>query len=128
MRIVVTGGAGFIASQIADAYLSLGHEVVVVDNLSTGDRKNLNPKARFVEADIRSELAAKTDASPETKENASVTGVGPPQVASEAYRKNWDAIWKRPARSTWSRPPGGAGRCSGWCTRRRADRCTATAW
>ena len=58
MRIVVTGGAGFIASQIADAYLALGHEVMVVDNLSTGDRKNLNPKARFVEADIRTAEAA----------------------------------------------------------------------
>ena len=59
MRIVVTGGAGFIASQIADAYLALGHEVVIVDNLSTGDRKNLNPKARFVEGDIRGEAAAR---------------------------------------------------------------------
>lgn len=43
------------------------------------------------------EPAAKTDASPAARENASVTGVGPPQVASEAYRKNWDAIWKRPS-------------------------------
>ena len=59
MRIVVTGGAGFIASQIVDAYLTLGHEVLIVDNLSTGDRKNLNAKARFVEADIRSEEAAR---------------------------------------------------------------------
>ena len=58
MRIVVTGGAGFIASQIVDAYLTLGHEVLIVDHLSTGDRKNLNAKARFVEADIRSEAAA----------------------------------------------------------------------
>ena len=58
MRIVVTGAAGFIASQIADAYLSLGHEVLIIDNLSTGDRKNLNPKARFVELDLRTSEAA----------------------------------------------------------------------
>lgn len=59
MRIAVTGGAGFIASQVADAYLSLGHEVLIIDNLSTGLRANVNPKARLVEADIRSEAAAK---------------------------------------------------------------------
>lgn len=58
MRIAVTGGAGFIASQIVDAYGALGHEVLIVDNISTGDRKNLNGRARFVEADIRSEAAA----------------------------------------------------------------------
>ncbi|MFO0597008.1 MAG: NAD-dependent epimerase/dehydratase family protein [Myxococcaceae bacterium] len=58
MKIVVTGGAGFIASQIADAYLELGHEVLIVDDLSTGTRENLNPKARFVQADIRSDDAA----------------------------------------------------------------------
>jgi len=58
MRIVVTGGAGFIASQIADAYLALGHEVLIIDNLSTGERKNLNPKARFVEVDLRTVEAA----------------------------------------------------------------------
>lgn len=59
MRIVITGGAGFIASQIADAYVELGHEILIIDNLSTGVRANLNPKAKLVEADIRSELAAK---------------------------------------------------------------------
>lgn len=52
-RILVTGGAGFIASHIADAYIVAGHEVTVVDNLSTGDRTNLNPKAHFVEGDLR---------------------------------------------------------------------------
>ncbi len=41
MKIAVTGGAGFIASHIADAYLSLGHEVVIIDNLSTGKRENI---------------------------------------------------------------------------------------
>lgn len=52
MKILITGGAGFIASHIADAYIELGHEVVIVDNLSTGNLKNLNPKAKFIEADI----------------------------------------------------------------------------
>lgn len=60
MKIAVTGGAGFIASQVADAYLELGHEVLIIDNLSTGVRSNVSSKARFVEADIRSELAART--------------------------------------------------------------------
>ncbi|MDZ7369682.1 MAG: SDR family oxidoreductase [candidate division KSB1 bacterium] len=52
MKILVTGGAGFIGSHIVDAYLHLGHEVVVVDNLCTGRKSNLNPAARFVQADI----------------------------------------------------------------------------
>ena len=52
MKILITGGAGFIASHVADAYIELGHKVVVVDNLSTGNLKNLNPQAKFIEADI----------------------------------------------------------------------------
>ncbi len=59
MRILVTGGAGFIASHIVDAYLELGHEVVVIDDLSTGRRENLNPRAEFVEMDIRDEAVAR---------------------------------------------------------------------
>lgn len=54
MKILVTGGAGFIASNIVDKYIELGHEVVVVDNLSTGFKHNVNPKAKFYEIDIRS--------------------------------------------------------------------------
>lgn len=53
-RILVTGGAGFIGSHIVDAYIGAGHEVTVIDNLSTGDRSNLNPKARFIEGDLES--------------------------------------------------------------------------
>lgn len=52
MRILVTGGAGFIGSHVVDAYVAAGHEVIVVDNLSTGLRENLNPAARFYEADV----------------------------------------------------------------------------
>ena len=50
---VVTGGAGFIGSHVVDAMLAEGHEVAVIDNLSTGRRENLNPRARFYEVDIR---------------------------------------------------------------------------
>jgi UDP-glucose 4-epimerase len=52
MKIVITGGAGFIASHIADAYLKAGHQVVIIDNLLTGSRKNINPQAKFYKADI----------------------------------------------------------------------------
>jgi UDP-glucose 4-epimerase len=51
-HVVVTGGAGFIGSHIVDAYIARGYRVSVVDNLSTGDRSNLNPKAEFHEADL----------------------------------------------------------------------------
>ncbi len=53
MRILVTGGAGFIASHVVDAYVNLGHEVAVIDDLSRGSRENVNPKSRFYEGDIR---------------------------------------------------------------------------
>jgi len=52
-HVLVTGGAGFIGSHLVDAYLDRGWRVSVVDNLSTGDRGNLNPRATFYEADIR---------------------------------------------------------------------------
>ena len=57
MRILVTGGAGFIASHVADAYVALGHDVAVVDDLSRGSRKNLNPRCRFYQTDIQDEVA-----------------------------------------------------------------------
>ena len=52
MKILVTGGAGFIGSHVVDAYVAAGHEVIVVDDLSTGRRENLNPRARFHQLDI----------------------------------------------------------------------------
>ncbi len=57
MRILVTGGAGFIGSHVVNAYLASGHEVLVIDNLSSGKRKNLNRQARFYQEDIRSRAA-----------------------------------------------------------------------
>ena len=54
MKILVTGAAGFIGSHIADAYIAEGHDVVVLDNLSTGKKENIPQGAKFIEADLRS--------------------------------------------------------------------------
>jgi UDP-glucose 4-epimerase len=58
MRIIVTGGAGFIGSHIVDQYISAGHEVAIIDNLweeGGGKENNINPKAKFYHADITNE-------------------------------------------------------------------------
>jgi len=52
-KVLITGGAGFIASQIADALIEQGREVVIVDDLSHGSITNINPKAKFYKVDIR---------------------------------------------------------------------------
>jgi len=52
MRILVTGGAGFIGSNVADRFVALGHEVAILDNLSTGFREFVPRAARFHQADI----------------------------------------------------------------------------
>jgi len=52
-RVLVTGGAGFIASHVAEAYLARGNEVWVVDDLSSGKRANVPEGAHFVEMDVR---------------------------------------------------------------------------
>ena len=52
MRILVTGGAGFIGSNVADRFVALGHEVAIFDNLSSGFREFVNPKAKFYEGDL----------------------------------------------------------------------------
>ena len=62
MRILITGGAGFIGSHLVDIYIAAGHEVMVVDNLWShggGRKENLHPKARFTELDIRDEALAR---------------------------------------------------------------------
>ena len=53
MKMLVTGAAGFIASHVADAYVDAGHEVVILDDLSRGSKRNLNPKCRFYQCDVR---------------------------------------------------------------------------
>jgi UDP-glucose 4-epimerase len=53
MKILVTGGAGFIGSNIVDAYVQAGHDVTIVDDLSSGRKENVNANARLITLDIR---------------------------------------------------------------------------
>lgn len=53
VKVMVTGGAGFIGSHVVDQMVAAGHEVVIVDSLVTGRKSNLNPKAKFYQLDIR---------------------------------------------------------------------------
>jgi UDP-glucose 4-epimerase len=59
VRIVVTGGAGFIGSSVADRFVREGHRVTIIDNLSTGVEPNVNRKAKFYKVDIRSAVIDK---------------------------------------------------------------------
>ena len=52
-KILISGGAGFIGSHLVDAMVEKGHEVFVIDNLSTGKKENINPKAKFFNLDLR---------------------------------------------------------------------------
>lgn len=61
MKVLVTGGAGFIGSHIVDLLIESGHEVIVLDNVSSGKIENLNKKAEFVEIDLLSDQIAWND-------------------------------------------------------------------
>lgn len=58
MKLLITGGAGFIGSHIADACIAIGHDVTIIDNLSTGVIENINPKAKFINIDIGDEAVS----------------------------------------------------------------------
>ena len=59
MKVLVTGGAGFIGSHVCDEFLRRGHEVIALDNLSSGRKENLDPRVKLAELDIRSPEAAR---------------------------------------------------------------------
>jgi len=56
LKVLLTGGAGFIGSHVADRLIEAGHDVVVVDNLTTGKEANIHPQAKFYKVDIRDPL------------------------------------------------------------------------
>jgi len=58
-KAIVTGGAGFIGSNLVDALIKEGHQVTIIDDLSTGRKENLNPRAKFHQVDIRSVVVDK---------------------------------------------------------------------
>ena len=51
-RAIVTGGAGFIGSNLVDKLIDMGVQVTILDDLSTGKKENINPKAEFIECDL----------------------------------------------------------------------------
>src|SRR2546426_7489601 len=77
-KVLVTGGAGFVGSHVADAYLEAGCEVTVLDDLSTGRRERVPTAARFVQADVRS---------PEARQLLATGGVSPPQPPPAALAR-----------------------------------------
>jgi len=60
MKIMLTGAAGFIGSSIADEYIIKNHDVVILDDLSSGKKEYINPKAKFYQVDIRNTEEIKT--------------------------------------------------------------------
>jgi UDP-glucose 4-epimerase len=130
MRVTVTGGAGFIGSNLVDALVERGDDVVVIDDLSFGRREFVNPAARLVERDICEgidvegsevvfHLAAQTDVPTSVREparDAEVNVVGTVRVAEAAlgagarivFTSTGGAIYgecERPARETDPRQP-----------------------
>ena len=57
--VLVTGGAGYIGSHLVNELITDGFEVTVLDNLSTGKKENLNPKAKFIEGDLADQVLLK---------------------------------------------------------------------
>jgi UDP-glucose 4-epimerase len=88
MKILVTGGAGFIGSHVADAYVAAGHEVAVLDNFSTGRRSNVNPAAAVHHVDVRDqEQVARVVSSfrPDIVNHHAAQAEVPKSVADPAY-------------------------------------------
>ena len=88
MRILVSGGAGFIGSHVVDAYVAAGHEVAVLDNLSTGREENVNRAAALHRVDLRDQpLVEKTVSTfrPEVVNHHAAQSEVPKSVADPAY-------------------------------------------
>jgi len=88
MKILVTGGAGFIGSHVVDAYVEAGHEVAVADNLSTGNEGNVNRKARLIKLDVREPNEVEraiSDFKPDLVNHHAAQSEVPRSVADPAY-------------------------------------------
>ena len=87
MRILVTGGAGFIGSHVADGFRARGHEVAVVDDLSAGNRANLDPAIKLYECDIREKAleAVFSDFQPDVVDHHAAQSNVPASVSDPVY-------------------------------------------
>jgi UDP-glucose 4-epimerase len=88
VRILVTGGAGFIGSNVVDAYIAAGHEVAVLDNFSTGRFENVNPDAQVHRVDLRDQQEVQKAVSafrPEIVNHHAAQSEVPKSVADPAY-------------------------------------------
>ena len=88
-NILVTGGAGFIGSHIVNKLIQKGHNVVVIDNLSFGRKENINPKAKFYNADVRDKKLSQIF----EKENPKIVfHLAAQPLVEEAYKNPFEAI------------------------------------
>lgn len=88
-KILITGGAGFIGSHLVNRLIGDGRQVVVVDNLSSGRKENINPKAKFYKADVR----GKTICGIFEKENPKVVfHLAAQPLVEEAFKNPFNAI------------------------------------
>jgi UDP-glucose 4-epimerase len=88
MKILVTGGAGFIGSHVADAYIAAGHEVAVLDNFSTGRESNVNPAAAVHHVDVRDKekvVSVVASFRPDVVNHHAAQAEVPKSVADPAY-------------------------------------------
>ncbi|TSC95186.1 MAG: Glucose-1-phosphate cytidylyltransferase [Parcubacteria group bacterium Licking1014_1] len=88
-NILVTGGAGFIGSNLVNELIQKGHSVVVIDNLSSGRKENINPKAKFYEADVRDKKISEIF----EKENPKIVfHLAAQPLVEDAYKNPFEAI------------------------------------
>ncbi|HET8585988.1 MAG TPA: NAD-dependent epimerase/dehydratase family protein [Casimicrobiaceae bacterium] len=119
MRAVVTGGAGFIGSNLVDALVERGDEVTVVDNFASGKREHLNPEATLlehdiiepfdVETDVVFHLAAQADVQTSMKRpgyDASVNVVGTVNVLAAAERADAQVVFASSGGAGYGECPG----------------------
>jgi len=88
VKILVTGGAGFIGSHVVDAYITAGHEVAVLDNMSTGREENVNSAAQAYRVDVRDQdkvRSAVASFRPEVINHHAAQAEVPKSVADPGY-------------------------------------------